>query len=780
MKQIFNKYFTLLLFILASLTLNAQQIDESYKLVKIDLRSVSLNELGHMGLEVDHGIHAPGRFWMHYLSAEERALLDKASISYELPDPSGLKSMGSRSDICPSKSDLIRDPKNFRLGAMAGYFTPKEMEDILDSMNLLYPNLISKRKNIGTFRTVEDRPIQWVRISNKPESDQNKPRVLFTALHHAREPMSLSQLIYYMWYLLENYDTNQEIRNLIDQSEIYFIPCVNPDGYAFNASNKPAGGGMWRKNRKPHPSGFIGVDLNRNYGFAWGFDDSGSSPEPLTEIFRGTAAFSEAETQAVAFLADQYRFSLVLNYHTYGNYLIHPWNYVNELCPDDAIFKNIAHTYAQQNSFAIGTSQETVGYRANGVSDDWLYAHDPAHKVFSMTPEVGLETDGFWPAASKIKDLAKTTLRGNVLYAMMAHRYFETVILDPLYVINNQANTFNVVVNRIGVEEGPVQWVLKVISNNASLGQSNFIMDLEVAEQVQNQFVITPDPGLQAGDIIKIEFSKQMGAISTKDTLSFEVKGSSTFNINPCDDFSTVTLDGVGWGPDTEEFYSAPASFSDSPGENYKVDQTNGIVFNDEYTIPTTGKTILSYWVKWDIEGNFDYAQVYAITDAGEVPLCGKFTKPGTVFQDEDQPVYDGNSILWLKEEIPMDDFAGQSIYIGVRLVSDELETRKGINIDDVKMETFNETAASRNIRAKAVASIYPNPASQFLNISVWNTAGPGSIHIKNTLGNDVLAMKTADLNKVSMDISSLPAGIYFAEIKSDSGDPVTKKWVKY
>lgn len=85
--------------------------------------------------------------------------------------------------------------------------------------------------------------------------------------------MSLTQLIYFMWYLLEEYANNEEIRELIDNTELYFIPCVNPDGYAFNASNKPEGGGMWRKNRWLHPSGFIGVDLNRNYGLAWGIDD---------------------------------------------------------------------------------------------------------------------------------------------------------------------------------------------------------------------------------------------------------------------------------------------------------------------------------------------------------------------------------------------------------------------------------------------------------------------------------------------------------------------------
>jgi carboxypeptidase T len=71
-------------------------------------------------------------------------------------------------------------------------------------------------------------------ISNNPNVDEEKPEVLYTAIHHAREPASLSQTIFYMWYLLENYETSEEVRFLIDHTEMYFIPVVNPDGYIIN------------------------------------------------------------------------------------------------------------------------------------------------------------------------------------------------------------------------------------------------------------------------------------------------------------------------------------------------------------------------------------------------------------------------------------------------------------------------------------------------------------------------------------------------------------------
>ncbi|MBQ0741152.1 peptidase M14, partial [Aquimarina celericrescens] len=74
--------------------------------------------------------------------------------------------------------------------------------------------------------------------------------MLFTSLHHAREPIALSQNLFYMWYLLENYNSNPEIKTLVDNTELYFIPIVNPDGYIYNQQTNPNGGGYWRKNRR--------------------------------------------------------------------------------------------------------------------------------------------------------------------------------------------------------------------------------------------------------------------------------------------------------------------------------------------------------------------------------------------------------------------------------------------------------------------------------------------------------------------------------------------------
>ena len=54
---------------------------------------------------------------------------------------------------------------------------------------------------------------------------------------------------------------------------------------------------MWRKNRRKNKdSKCDGVDLNRNFGKAYG---TASSKNPCDEDFRGDSAFSEPESAAI-------------------------------------------------------------------------------------------------------------------------------------------------------------------------------------------------------------------------------------------------------------------------------------------------------------------------------------------------------------------------------------------------------------------------------------------------------------------------------------------------
>ena len=65
-----------------------------------------------------------------------------------------------------------------------------------------------------------------------------------------REPAGMMSVIYFMYYLLENYSIDPEVTYLVNNREFYFVPVINPDGYAYNQQISPYGGGMWREKSK--------------------------------------------------------------------------------------------------------------------------------------------------------------------------------------------------------------------------------------------------------------------------------------------------------------------------------------------------------------------------------------------------------------------------------------------------------------------------------------------------------------------------------------------------
>src|SRR5262245_20942805 len=214
----------------------------------------------------------------------------------------------------------------FGSGSMGGYYPFTEVVSVLDQIHAAYPTLTSDKFSIGT--TIQGRTIWAMKVSDNPGTDESEPESRFDAMHHAREPESMQATIWFMLALLERYGTDPLSTYLVDNREIWFVPCVNPDGYVYNQTTNPGGGGLWRKNRRANAGGSFGVDLNRNYSTQWGFDDEGSSPAPTNETYRGTGPASEPEVAAMqAFIAAR-NFQVAVSAHTYSDLWLWPWGYI--------------------------------------------------------------------------------------------------------------------------------------------------------------------------------------------------------------------------------------------------------------------------------------------------------------------------------------------------------------------------------------------------------------------------------------------------------------------
>ncbi len=221
---------------------------------------------------------------------------------------------------------------------MAGFYTFDEIVAQLDTMRMLYPNLITEKDSVG--HSIEGRTIWAVKISDNPEIEEDEPQIFYNSLVHAREPASMMTNLYFMYYLLENYGIDPEVTYLVDNREFYFMPVINPDGYVYNQQMNPNGGGLWRKNRRFTGGSLYGIDICRNFDYMWGFNNIGSTPinSAEDETYRGTEPFSEPETQAVRDFCINHNFKICVNFHSYWNVIFIPWGYNLNQTPDSLIF----------------------------------------------------------------------------------------------------------------------------------------------------------------------------------------------------------------------------------------------------------------------------------------------------------------------------------------------------------------------------------------------------------------------------------------------------------
>ncbi|HEX6884843.1 MAG TPA: M14 family zinc carboxypeptidase [Planctomycetota bacterium] len=289
----------------------------------------------------------------------------------------------------------------FGAGSMGGYYPFSEVVAVLDQIHAAYPTLTTAKFSIGT--TIQGRTIWALKVSDNPGTDENEPEVRFDAMHHAREPQSMQSTIWTMLALLERYGSDPLSTYLVDNREIWFIPCVNPDGYVHNQTTNPGGGGLWRKNRRANAGGSLGVDLNRNYAYEWGFDSSGSSGSATSETYRGTGPASEPEVAAMQAFIDTRDFQVAVSAHTYSDLWLWPWGYIAAGPANNAQYVEIGDLCMQEADWLRGPAGAVL-YLANGVTDD--YDHG-VHGSIAFTPEIGNDSDGFWPPTSRIVPLAQ-------------------------------------------------------------------------------------------------------------------------------------------------------------------------------------------------------------------------------------------------------------------------------------------------------------------------------------------------------------------------------------
>ena len=354
-----------------------------------------------------------------------------------------------------------------------------EIESALMALASTYPS-VAELITLPFF-TAEGRQSHALRIGSR---QCYRSAVLIISGAHAREWGGPDICINFATDLLEAWTggtglvyggtsyTAGEIQSLIDGLDLIVFPDINPDGRNYSQTVFS----MWRKNRNLASSGGqasrIGIDVNRNYDFLWNFPVAFSpaalaagtlaSTDPASDLFHGTAPFSEAESQNVRWLFEQFpQISWFLDIHSYGGDILHPWgDDSNQLGTPGMNFTNPAWNgqrgvqgdaysefigacdLANLQVAANATSAAIAGvrgqsytvaqsfflpgwttYPTSGASDDWAFSRyfaDPSkRKVRGYTIEFN-KTHTFFPTWAEMQQIILDVDAGLVRFCLGA------------------------------------------------------------------------------------------------------------------------------------------------------------------------------------------------------------------------------------------------------------------------------------------------------------------------------------------------------------------------
>lgn len=627
-------------------------------------------------------------------------------------DLARLQGAGIRTEV--TIRDLTLYYTNRTLATMGGFHTFSEVVAALDSIHNEHPTITTAKDSIGT--TIEGRTIWAMKISDNPGVDENEPEVFFNGLTHAREPIGMEICLNTMRYLTNNYGSDPQVTSLVNDRELWFVPVVNPDGYVRNQTTNPSGGGMWRKNRRNNGDGTFGVDLNRNYGYQWGYNNVGSSPNTSSDVYRGTAPFSEPETQVIRNFCNSHNFTICLNYHSYGNLFLAPWGYTTEFPEDYDLLRAIGDSAVQSNGYI---SQPGWGlYFTNGDADDWQYGERSTKaKTISYTPEVGRNSDGFWPTLARIPVLISENLAPNLFVARIADNPWR--LLPPL------PPTLTLGGTEVDTAGYVIHWSHSDPNNPAAL--------FEVHE-LQSPYLATD--GAELG------------------LARWRADG---FTMTNARSFSGVA-----------SFYGGNANAT-----------VTTLTAKEGYLVSSVADT-LRFHTWYDTEVDYDYAYVEVSTDQGRTftPIPGNITTDSNPnYLNRGNGINGSSGGLWGEAKFPLGSYAGQRILIRFTYITDPFFTGEGFYVDDIDpVVTFaSDNTLSSSVAAESLAIGSRAPGVYYYEVRARDAQGQwGNFSVPDSLNvvghprfakGDVNQDGTRDLTDIVMLIQYVVFGdVIFAD----------------
>ncbi|XP_043495916.1 carboxypeptidase D-like isoform X1 [Polistes fuscatus] len=285
-----------------------------------------------------------------------------------------------------SLNGLVLNPTNGRNEEFVNlrYTHYDDLLTLFNNLTRLYPNL-ARVFSIG--KSVEGRELLVLEISeNVQERSLGEPMVKYVANMHGDESVGRELLVYLSQYLLHNYGKDDRITRLVNRTDIFLMPSLNPDGF-----EKSQEGKCDSKQDYSGRENANHVDLNRD--FPDQFDNN---------IKIGINILQGRQDETIAMMTWIANEPFVLSGNLHGGAVVASYPYdsgipksccIESISPDNELFKHLAHTYADNHprmaagnacppeKFPGGVTNGAYWYEVVGGMQDYNYARSNAFEI---------------------------------------------------------------------------------------------------------------------------------------------------------------------------------------------------------------------------------------------------------------------------------------------------------------------------------------------------------------------------------------------------------------
>jgi len=354
--------------------------------VRIEVQNrVEADKLVKLGIDISN---VKGKWIEAYVSLEEFKLIKGSGWNIvQIPDYAKL--------MADSLWEATRDSKN----PMGDYHTYEELTAELDSIAGEHPD-ICHLESIG--ESMQGRDLWFMKISDNVNQEEDEPEFKYISTMHGDEPVGTELLINLINYLVDNYGADALVTYLVNNTEIWIMPLMNPDGNALHQ----------RYNAD-------GVDLNRNF------------PDPITDS-TNTPEGRAPETQAVMNFCFGHSFVSSANFHTGALVVNYPWDCQHSLAPDNDLFIEISKDYSRHNppmynssEFDSGITNGAQWYVIQGGMQDWNYNWMACNEV-----TIELRDYEKWPPPDSLPGLWEDNRKAMLAYMDQCHRGIRGLVTD--------------------------------------------------------------------------------------------------------------------------------------------------------------------------------------------------------------------------------------------------------------------------------------------------------------------------------------------------------------